>query len=873
MHTQPIRPLILSLLAAVLLVSGCSQEDPTNQAQDYLNRAEAYRDQGQYRAAMIEATNAINTSPEEVAPALALADIYNRLGVGRRAAELLEGWAETDPQAVALKLAEAYLKQGKFLSAQETLNAFEPQTDEERRRKQLYLADALRIRGDLAESEAAYQALLENYPEDMEIKTRLAENHLYRGQGQQAEALLAELRQAHPEDIDVLRLSAIRALQRNDAAKAEEWLTKAVMLTPDTDVMLPERASVLELLAESLTAQGRTSEALVYQKLLAEESPEAFEAQQRLSEAASAAQAGDYEKAEELLQALLEQNPDSQSAAVMLGMVNLQQGELDQAASLLSDNLDAETARPEAIRAAALAQARTGQQEQALATLDRALEARPDQPVLLALYGLLGLNNPEHEEKAYMRLQKVLAIDPQRGEIRLALARYHRLNGEPEQAMAQLRSAFNFEPANWDITRLYMGLLFNQDDLNEAAEAIETLKQAAPRARQTRLYEAQYQYRNGNSSQAIASMRELTRAEPSYARAFGVLSQMLYQDGQPRPALSALEDVLALQPQNDTYLRAGVEIINEADLGLNPQNWLANIGARHPEAKPNTLGLRAMLLRDRGQLEQAVTLLKSYAGETNDYLRQTQSLVFRDRAMELARAENYSAAHPLLMSALDNFPTSKTLNLDLVRLELAQERYDQAQTLLDDLTERHPGDPEVILLQASAIQAQEGQAETYSFLRQAWNQNPQGELAPRLLSLAKQEDPDAVPQILADWEAVAPNSRARLLFTAEEHQRGGDETAAIGIYEQLVEQNPDDALALNNLAWLIKEQNLPRAIALAERATQLQPDSAAVLDTYGWLLHLQGDKTRAIDYLEQALALAPDQEDIQQNLEAAREAD
>jgi len=85
--------------------------------------------------------------------------------------------------------------------------------------------------------------------------------------------------------------------------------------------------------------------------------------------------------------------------------------------------------------------------------------------------------------------------------------------------------------------------------------------------------------------------------------------------------------------------------------------------------------------------------------------------------------------------------------------------------------------------------------------------------------------------------------------------------------------NPDDALALNNLAWLLKEQNLPRATALAERASQLQPESAAVLDTYGWLLHLQGDKARAIDYLEQALALAPDQEDIQQNLEAARAAD
>ena len=71
----------------LLCVAGCSRGEPEDNAQSYLERSEAYIAQGQYRAALIETSNAMASAPDNIAYRVAMADIYNILGAGRRASE------------------------------------------------------------------------------------------------------------------------------------------------------------------------------------------------------------------------------------------------------------------------------------------------------------------------------------------------------------------------------------------------------------------------------------------------------------------------------------------------------------------------------------------------------------------------------------------------------------------------------------------------------------------------------------------------------------------------------------------------------------------------------------------------------------------
>ncbi len=85
-------------------------------------------------------------------------------------------------------------------------------------------------------------------------------------------------------------------------------------------------------------------------------------------------------------------------------------------------------------------------------------------------------------------------------------------------------------------------------------------------------------------------------------------------------------------------------------------------------------------------------------------------------------------------------------------------------------------------------------------------------------------------------------------------------------YQAILAEQPDNALILNNLAWLYYQQNNPKALELAEKAYKQAPQSASIADTYGVILVKQGDLAQGTKILEQASKQAPSAYDIQYHL-------
>ena len=71
-------------------------------------------------------------------------------------------------------------------------------------------------------------------------------------------------------------------------------------------------------------------------------------------------------------------------------------------------------------------------------------------------------------------------------------------------------------------------------------------------------------------------------------------------------------------------------------------------------------------------------------------------------------------------------------------------------------------------------------------------------------------------------------------------------------YEQLAREHPDDALALNNLSWLVVNESPARSLSLAQRAVQREPSSPDYLDTLGCMQLRQGDPKGALTSLQRA---------------------
>ena len=84
-----------------------------------------------------------------------------------------------------------------------------------------------------------------------------------------------------------------------------------------------------------------------------------------------------------------------------------------------------------------------------------------------------------------------------------------------------------------------------------------------------------------------------------------------------------------------------------------------------------------------------------------------------------------------------------------------------------------------------------------------------------------------------------------------------------------MEQGAGDPVMLNNFAWLLHEKGDARAVDLARRAYTAAPGIAEVADTYGWILVEGGKTAEGVKVLQEALAKAPTNPDVQYHLAAA----
>jgi uncharacterized protein (TIGR03790 family) len=111
---------------------------------------------------------------------------------------------------------------------------------------------------------------------------------------------------------------------------------------------------------------------------------------------------------------------------------------------------------------------------------------------------------------------------------------------------------------------------------------------------------------------------------------------------------------------------------------------------------------------------------------------------------------------------------------------------------------------------------------------------------------------------------AAPSAADLLMRLAALEETAGLHTAAIARYQRIVEIQPSNVIALNNLAYaLAVRSNAPaEALALARRAVTLAPRNAYVIDTLAWIEHLLGNHAVAAKLLAGAITLDPEVSDI-----------
>jgi tetratricopeptide (TPR) repeat protein len=137
-------------------------------------------------------------------------------------------------------------------------------------------------------------------------------------------------------------------------------------------------------------------------------------------------------------------------------------------------------------------------------------------------------------------------------------------------------------------------------------------------------------------------------------------------------------------------------------------------------------------------------------------------------------------------------------------------------------------------------------------------------------ALAKAGEPEKSRETLAAWLQDSSHDDAALLALANKDLAAERYLEAAEGYSSVLLLQPNNVLALNNLAWTsVSLGEAGVAVQHAERAFQLAPKDARIVDTLGYTLMRKGDMSRARTLLERASALAPENLQIRLHLAEA----
>lgn len=842
----------------------------TDKSAEVLKRAESYFSQGQYSAATIEVKNALKENSSNLNAYLLLARIYLEQGNYPNAVKVLQELPQDNLQVVTL-LAETQFYQGKYKSLQKTLDTLATREDAKKSVDfQLLLARSLIQHNEFDRANQILKTLESGISNPATQSTlEVVRSQLYRAQQNPAQqmAALDKALSIQPGNIEALVEKARVKLEASDYESAEDLLSQALIALPTTDNMTLKRLNILHAMVATLTRQGRSVEAMVYSKLIADASPKAQALQSEFESAVEQLSAGNVKKAEEVLSHMYNAE-NAALAGSLLGLLKFQQGDFRQAAQLLEDTIDPETASPETLRAYAESQLRLQNPAQALKTIEANVREHPSNPDILGIYGL-SLLATQQRDKGIETLKAALKLDPSRSRLRLALADAHNQNGQLDKAVEQLEAAYTSKPDDLAVQERLVRQYRIMKKEAPLATLINTLSQsAAPQSQAL----AGMALLSTDKARASAILDKAYSATPDDA---AVLRAQVARHMAGRDFKSVLrfgKELAALNTDDLFALSAIVqaEIAEQRDAAA--LTYLSDLSKQSANAwGPDFVQARYHLTR--GKLDLALQHA-DIALARSGFNRETSALatrIYLAKAQQQTLNRQFTDARETIMAGLQIAPSSVELMHLLVNIEIEEKKLSAAETLVEEIHKTAPDSPVSLMATADLAMAKGDASTALADYKKAWSLLPTDRLGNILWASIRKDTTDTREKFLAEWKRKLPNSYQALTIEGLYRQETGQHREATDAYTRSLAINSRQSAVHNNLAWLLLESGDPKnALLHAKNAQEMNPENPSILDTFGWVAFKNGDTRTALANLEKAAKLLPDNQEIQTHLAQVR---
>lgn len=702
---------------------------------------------------------------------------------------------------------------------------------------------ALAAPKDPAAASLQIDQLLVRAPHSTEAKQLKADLALAQGHTSQAAALYAEVATGEPQNRAVRAKLAAIAIEEKNPAGAQRWIDELKKLTGPA-------AITMHLQALNEFRQGKNEAAR--DSILAGLKNGPGHPPSLALAASIFLTLNGLEQAETNARALIEKAPGSTAGYRLLGATYLRMNAPDRALQAVLPAVDAGAKDPMLLNIAGEAALKLNEADKAAAYFGKATALAPDDPAQRTGRGLAkiaagdkegGLSDlqaaadlPSSAIAADLALITQMLRDKQWDQARGAIDKLDSkrpnnaltsnlrgsvslAKGEWAEARRHFEAALVLDPTFFAATANLVNLDLRDKKVEDARKRYLAVLDRDPRSVRAMLALAQLiQSTGGERKQVFEWLRKARETDRSSITATLALARFQMAGSDPKEALPGLQEAVAAAPDRielldalgTAYLRAGDEAqaisTFEQIIRLRPdsspmQQRMGEFYAARKDWDRALKHLRKAVELAPGSLEPKLALAAAFAsaGRSAD-ARAIAS------ALQLAGATRAAGAE--LEGDILSFERKPAEAIGAYRKALVVRK-----TMA--LSQK--------LHRALAAAGKEGEAD--ALLKALIAENPQDTTARSYAAM---------------WEI----SRQRW-------------AQAIPLYREILSTEPDNALALNNLAWALHETRDPGALSTAEKAYAIAPTSAPVLDTYGTILLAQGQSAKAAEILRKAVTGAP----------------
>lgn len=681
---------------------------------------------------------------------------------------------------------------------------------------------------------------------------------------------------------DLLLLQAGLQSEKNTVA-AEANYRKVVSMDPEGFISANGRMARLQLVQLLILAGKFDQAAEILQPLHRRDRNDPFT---NYLGGVIAFQRGDNRRAEELFLKVLKLAPDHNPTRLLFGTVNYAEDNYEQAAYFLSKYLVAVPDNLVARKLLARSYILLGRNEDAGRILQDALVRETNDAELLALAAMSDLYLGR-TAAGIAGLEQAVKVDPESAVLRNELAKAYIEAGESGLAINELRGLLarggrqQQTEALLVLAHLRAGehseainLVLDMVSRSPADAAVLTLAgnvfAASGDLQEARSYLEGVAGREAEFLPAILSLARIEEQEENYARAAGLYEQLV-DSGSPSviPYL-ALARVGEKRGDHDALL-GWLQRAQEHDPNdIRPRMYLAEYHLRKGEPAIARTHVKGALELFPDKPELLTLSGRIYLAE-KDYrkaLQPLQALVRTEPGSVTAHillGESYlqlgqiDEARREVMAVLNQRLDDSSALAFLARLEIKAGNLQQA---LAYSRQHQQASPKAFLgyeLAGDSLMGSKLFVEAEREYAQAWERQPSSRLViKRAENASRSGSPDKAIAGLEDWLRSHPDDIQVAEFLGTSLQQTGNKTRAIEIYDKVIAADPDNAVALNNLAGLYLAEDRPESLELAERAWQVSKENPGVQDTYGWALVKNGQVGRGLQLLERAVKSLPD---------------